>query len=80
LRPCFRYELLDTLCPRGHYRTSQKWLDFNEKKFIAENNDGLARETGRDDRTAIELFLACIRRWEAELQRRLDDGKSNDQI
>jgi hypothetical protein len=27
--------------------SSQKWLDFNEKKPIAENNDGLVRETSR---------------------------------
>jgi hypothetical protein len=30
----------------------------------------------RGDKTAIELFLAGIRGWEAGLRRRMDDGKS----
>jgi len=30
----------------------------------------------RGDKTAIELFLAGVRDWEAGLRRRLDDGKS----
>jgi hypothetical protein len=29
-----------------------------------------------EDRTAIELFIAGVRGWEADIRRRLDDGKS----
>jgi hypothetical protein len=32
----------------------------------------------RDNGTAIELFLAGARGWEAGVQRRVDDVKSND--
>lgn len=38
--------------------------------------EGLISKNSRGDKTAIELFLAGIRGWEAELRRRLDDGKS----
>ena len=31
----------------------------------------------RDDKTAIELFVAGVRGWEAGLRRKLEDGKSN---
>ena len=31
----------------------------------------------RGDKTAIELFLACIRGWESGLRHRLDGGKSD---
>jgi hypothetical protein len=29
----------------------------------------------RDDKTAIELFLAGVRGWEAEIRRRMEDGE-----
>jgi len=31
----------------------------------------------RGDKTAIELFIAGLRGWEAGLRRRMDDGKAN---
>jgi hypothetical protein len=37
--------------------------------------EGLLSEKSRGDQTAIELFLAGIRGWEAEPRRRFDDGK-----
>jgi len=30
----------------------------------------------RGDKTAIELFIAGVRGWEAPLRRQLEDGKS----
>ena len=33
------------------------------------------KESG-EDRTAIELFIAGVRGWEADVLRRSDDGKS----
>ena len=38
--------------------------------------EGLLSEKSRDDKTAIELFLAGIRGWEAGLRRKLENGKS----
>jgi hypothetical protein len=37
--------------------------------------EGLVANNGRGDKTAIELFMAGVRGWEAGLRRRLDDGK-----
>ena len=36
---------------------------------------GLLVLSNRDNKTAIELFLAGVRGWESGLQRRLDDAK-----
>jgi hypothetical protein len=36
--------------------------------------EGLISKDSRGNRTAIELFMAGIRGWEAGLRRRLDDG------
>ena len=36
--------------------------------------EGLVSENSRDDKTAIELFLAGIREWEAELRRWMGGG------
>jgi len=33
--------------------------------------------SSRDDKTAIELFLAGIQGWEAGLRRRVDDDQQN---
>jgi hypothetical protein len=42
--------------------------------------DGFAErleiKNSRGDKTAIELFVAGVRHWEAGVRRRLDDGKS----
>jgi hypothetical protein len=38
--------------------------------------EGLISEKNRGERTAIELFLAGIRGWEAGMKRRMDDDKS----
>jgi hypothetical protein len=32
--------------------------------------------SSRGDKTAIELFIAGVRGWEAGLRRQMDDGKS----
>jgi hypothetical protein len=40
---------------------------------------GLVSEKSRGDKTAIELFVTGIRGWEAELRRRLEDGKPSSQ-
>jgi hypothetical protein len=45
------------------------------EKPIAANDDGLLVPSSWGDKTAIELFLAGIRGWEAELRRRMGDGK-----
>lgn len=37
---------------------------------------GLFEDEGQGDKTAIELFLAGIRDWEAGLLPQLDKGKS----
>jgi len=37
--------------------------------------EGLSSENSRGDKTAIELFMAGIRGWEAALRRRLEDEK-----
>ena len=37
--------------------------------------EGLISKNSRGDKTPLELFIAGVRGWEAELQRRLDDGK-----
>jgi hypothetical protein len=37
--------------------------------------EGLVSEKSRDDKTAIELFIAGVQGWEAGLRRRLDEGK-----
>jgi hypothetical protein len=34
-------------------------------------------KSNRGDKTAIELFVAGVRGWEAGLRRRLEDGKPN---
>jgi hypothetical protein len=39
--------------------------------------EGPLLKNSRGDKTAIELFLAGIRGWEAGLRRRLDDDKSH---
>jgi hypothetical protein len=38
--------------------------------------EGLLSEISRGDRTAIELFIAGVRGWEAGLRRRIRDGKA----
>ena len=38
--------------------------------------EGLVSENSRGDRTAIELFIAGVRGWEAGLRRRIGEGKS----
>ena len=47
----------------------------NKKPFdvLAE---GLISQQSRGNKTAIELFIAGVRGWEAGLWRRMDDGKS----
>jgi hypothetical protein len=37
--------------------------------------EGLLSENSRDNKMAIELFLAGVRGWESALQRRLYDAK-----
>jgi len=37
--------------------------------------EGLLSKESRDNKTAIELFLAGVRGWEAGLWRRMNDGK-----
>lgn len=39
--------------------------------------EGLLVQSSRGDKTAIELFIAGIRGWEAGLRRRLENGKSS---
>jgi hypothetical protein len=41
----------------------------SSKKRTAENDDGLLRKDSRDNKTAIELFLAWVRGWEPRIQR-----------
>jgi hypothetical protein len=38
----------------------------------------LSLHNSRGDKTAIELFVAGVRGWEAELQRRMDDVTFHD--
>ena len=38
--------------------------------------EGLISKNSRDDRTAIELFLAGVQGWEESLRRSIDDGKA----
>jgi len=48
-----------------------------ERDFAVEGAvDGAADIGNRDNRTAIELFLAGIRGWKAGLRQRLGKGKS----
>jgi hypothetical protein len=35
-------------------------------------------DENRDNKTAIELFLAGLQGWEVSLRQRLDDGKSKE--
>jgi hypothetical protein len=46
------------------------------KKPAGQAVDGLLWVDSRGDKTAIELFVAGIRGWEAGIRRRMDDGKS----
>jgi hypothetical protein len=39
--------------------------------------EGLISQQSRGNKTAIELFLAGVRRWEAGLWRQMDDGKAS---
>jgi hypothetical protein len=45
------------------------------KQPTAKTDGGLMPENSRDNRTAIELFVAGIFGWEAGLRRRIDDAK-----
>ena len=40
------------------------------------NMSPMRLQLNRDDRTAIELFIAGVQGWEAGLRRRLDGGKA----
>jgi hypothetical protein len=42
--------------------------------------EGLLLKNSRDDKTAIELFLAGIRGREAGLRRRIDDGSMTESL
>jgi hypothetical protein len=44
------------------------------KRYVA---FGVELAVSRDNKTAIELFIAGVRGWEAGLRRQMDDGKSN---
>ena len=43
-------------------------------KPTAELDDGLVSKNSRDNKTAIELFIAGVRAWEAGIRRRLGVG------
>jgi hypothetical protein len=49
----------------------------DKPKFLLQAGNALSNGTrsNRGDKTAIELFIAGVRGWEAGLRRRMDDGK-----
>jgi hypothetical protein len=49
------------------------------KKPTAEFDDGLPKTSSRGDKTAIELFIAGIRGWEAGMRQCLNDGTTSAQ-
>jgi hypothetical protein len=61
---------------RRNLLTELKPQSVNKKRLFAQHERRVADNLSRDDRMAIELFLAGIRGWEAGLRRRMDDGKS----
>jgi hypothetical protein len=71
-----RREILDSVCLNrtlgdvNLVATKRKPFDV----FV----EGLKTENSRDDKTAIELFLAGLQGWEVSLRQRLDDGKSKE--
>ena len=69
-----RREILESVCLN---RTlTDATLVPTMRKLFDVLAEGLVSENSRGDKTAIELFLAGVRGWEAGLRRRLDDGKS----
>jgi len=53
----------------------RKHSGIQEKKPFGKNVEGLLSKNSRGDKTAIELFLAGVRAWDAELWR-MADGES----
>ena len=69
-----RREILDSICLNRTLTDVN--LNATKRKPFDVLAEGLNCQKSRGDKTAIELFIAGIKGWEAGLRRRIDDGKS----
>jgi len=58
-----------------HRKELPKHLQANEKRLVANRCNEPSMPSSRDNKTAIELFLAGVQGLEAGVRRKLEDGK-----
>jgi hypothetical protein len=58
---------IETRWPEWNLRENRSGS--NEKQLAAKNSPRAVRDFSRDDKTALELFIAVVRDWEINLRR-----------